>query len=679
MSGFLWALALVAVLAFVVWAQRRGPFLQYLYFCRFPLLAGLALVALPPLSIYGAPSLLGNFFWLSRGGILLVSLLSTLAAWVVMVTLEILVAYAPLRFGVRAFEPPSWLLRFRVPLFALLALPVTGTAVAQSPAPLAWKLEAAAAGAGVAAVLFLLAFLAYRKLGGRLPLAMPVPPPANPEKSKGYVDPRHGKIGSGHVLGVILFLITAFLYVLGYLFLRPDRTTMPSLGYLMLLLILLSWALPGISFALDRYRVPVLLVLIAASFLSSQVFDTDHYYRIVREAAPPAPLPGQAFGMAERRNPEEGPIVVVAASGGGITASLWTARVLTTLQEEVGTEFTRSIRLISSVSGGSVGTMYFLDRFTPSGYPAPGDLPKIVEAAGAPSLEATAWGVTYPDLFRVFLGFLPRDKTLDRGWAVEQSWKRHLANPGRRLSEWRTGVRQGWLPAAVLNATVVETGEQFLLTPLDLPQDWRARRFYDVYPGYDVPVVTAARLSATFPWVSPITQAITEDGSLPPGRELHLADGGYYDNFGVVTAVNWLRSLVPVHLDELKRRGVLLVLIRAFREEEDPKPAGSRETTGWLYTTVGPILTISNVRNSTQAFRNSVELEMLGEDWDRAHGVKLTTALFELREKAPLSWKLTRRETEKILAGWNEGKNRAEAERVKALFRSAGPPAKPEG
>lgn len=670
MSGWLWALALAAALALVVWAQRRGPFLQYLYFCRFPLIAGLALVALPPLALYGAPSLLGNLFWLSREGILLVSLLATLAAWVVMVTLEILVAYAPLRFGVRALHPPPGLLRFRVPLFALLALPVIGTAVAQSPSPLLWNLGAAAAGVGLAALLFLLAFLAYRKLGGRLPLAMPVPPPADPAESRGYVDPRHGKIGSGHVLGVVFFLITTLLYVLGYLFLRPDRTTLPSLGYLMLLLILLGWALPGISFALDRFRVPVLLVLVAVSFLSSQVFDTDHYYRIVREAAPKAPLPGQAFGAAERRSPEEGPIVVVAASGGGITASLWTARVLTALQAEAGTGFSRSIRLISSVSGGSVGTMYFLDRFTVAGPPAPRDLAEIVAAAGAPSLEATAWGVTYPDLFRVFLGFLPRDKTLDRGWAIEQSWKRHLAKPDRMLSDWRTGARQGWLPAAVLNATVVETGEQFLFTTLDLPRGWRARRFYDVYPGYDVPVVTAARLSATFPWVSPITQAMHEDGSLP-GRQFHLADGGYYDNFGVVTAVNWLRSLVPGHLEELRRRGVLLVLVRAFPEEEDPKPPGSRETAGWLYTTVGPILTISNVRNSTQAFRNSVELEMLGEDWERAHGVRLTTALFELREKAPLSWKLTRSETERILAGWDEGKNRAEAARVKELFRAA--------
>lgn len=671
MSGFLWALALAAVLAFVVRAQRRGPFLQYLYFCRFPLLAGLALVALPPLALYGAPSLLGNLFWLSRGGIALVSLLATLAAWVVMVTLEILVAYAPLRFGVvEAFEPPSWLLRFRVPLFALLALPLIGTAVAQSPASFAWNLGAAAAGVGLAALLFLLAFLVYRKLGGRLPLALPVPPPADPAESRGYVDPRRGKIGSGHVLGLVFFLVTAFLYVLGYLFLRPDRTVMPSLGYLMLLLILLGWALPGISFALDRYRVPVLLVLVAASFLSSRVWNTDHYYRIVQEKAPPAPLPGQAFGAAERRSVEKGPIVVVAASGGGITASLWTARVLTALQTEVGTDFTRSIRLISSVSGGSVGTMYFLDRFTPGGHPAPQDLPKIVEAASAPSLEAIAWGVTYPDLFRVFLGFLPRDKALDRGWALEQSWKRHLANPDRMLSEWRTGVRQGWLPAAVLNSTVAETGEQFLLTSLDLPQGWRARRFHDAYPGYDVPVVTAARLSATFPWVSPITQAIQEDGNLPPGP-LHLADGGYYDNFGVVTTVNWLRSLVPGHLDELRRRGVLLVVIRAFPEKEEPKPSASRETTGWLYTTVGPILTMSNVRNSTQAFRNSVEVEMLGDAWQRAYGVKLTPVLFELREKAPLSWKLTDRETEKILAGWNEDKNRAAAAQVKALFGPA--------
>jgi hypothetical protein len=294
-----------------------------------------------------------------------------------------------------------------------------------------------------------------------------------------------------------------------------------------------------------------------------------------------------------------------------------------------------------------------------------------VKAAGASSLDATAWGLVYPDLWRVFSGFLLRDKTLDRGWAMEQAWKRQLTSPDRMLSQWRTGLREGWLPAQVLNSTVVETGEQFLLTPLDLPAGWRTRRFDDVYPGYDLPVVTAARLSATFPWVSPIAQARGEEGSPPKGfRQLHLADGGYYDNFGVVTAVNWLRSLLPSHLDDLRRRGVLLVLIRAFPEAAEPEAGGggARARQGWLFATAGPLLAMYNVRTSAQAFHNNAEVGLLKELWERGYKVRLDVAAFELEKKAPLSWRLTDAERRAILNGWNEPRNRASLRVVKGLF-----------
>ncbi len=45
-------------------------------------------------------------------------------------------------------------------------------------------------------------------------------------------------------------------------------------------------------------------------------------------------------------------LVVVAASGGGIQASGWTAQVLGGLQESIGEDFTKKTALISSVSGG---------------------------------------------------------------------------------------------------------------------------------------------------------------------------------------------------------------------------------------------------------------------------------------------------------------------------------------
>jgi hypothetical protein len=226
---------------------------------------------------------------------------------------------------------------------------------------------------------------------------------------------------------------------------------------------------------------------------------------------------------------------------------------------------------------------------------------------------------------------------------------------------------------------VVETGEPFLLTNLDLPRGWPARRFYDAYPGYDVPVVTAARLSATFPWVSPISQALGEDGQ-PPARfrQLHLADGGYFDNFGVVTAVNWLRSLTATpQLEELRRRGVLLVLIRAFPERQRNGGAEG-EDRGWLYATGGPILAMYNVRTSSQSFHNSVELEMLRDAWEKAYQVKLTPVIFELRKKAPLSWKLTDTERKAILDGWMETRNRESLRRVKGMFPALAPNPSPD-
>ena len=200
------------------------------------------------------------------------------------------------------------------------------------------------------------------------------------------------------------FLITAFLYALGYFLLRPDRGSMPALGYVLLILILTGWALPGVSFFLDRYRVPVLLPLLLFSYLSSQVFDTDHYYSLLPlkgqavppTAAPAAPVakatipvvsPTQAFQAAETKNPEPlHPVVVVATTRRRHHRAVWTTQVLTGLQRQIGPDFSRSIRLISAVSGGSVGTMYFLDRFTPAVRP-----PRPTSTTSSPPPASRAW------------------------------------------------------------------------------------------------------------------------------------------------------------------------------------------------------------------------------------------------------------------------------------------------
>ncbi len=514
---------------------------------------------------------------------------------------------------------------------------------------------------------------------------------------EGYVDPWQRKLYAGHSLGLNFVGLTLLLYGVGYFvsharLVRVGNPGVPALANMLLILILLAWALPGASFFLDRFRVPTLLPLVGLSFLSSWLFRTDHYFRLCappreRPAQPPAltsaataslpgaaaPAPTEAFQAAENvQDARRRPVVVVAASGGGITAAVWTTRVLTALQAEVGTDFTRSIRLISSASGGSVGTMFFLDRFIRAGFPPAGELEAIVDAAAQPSLDAAAWGLAYPDLWRMFIGFLLRDKTRDRGWALEQAWRKHLerAVPARRvepstLTGWQQSIREGWLPAAVLNSTTVEAGRPFWLTGLDLPKSGGGASFFDTFPGHDLPVSTAARLSATFPWVSPIARALGARGeAVSPAY--HFADGGYYDNFGITTIIHWLSSLAERDLDEIKRRGLLLVQIRAFPPREpDPDPDEDR---GWLYATVGPVITLLNVMGPSQSGRNATEVGLMMEQLTAKLGITPQSVDFVLEKEAPLSWKLTRQEKEAILAAWSEpGNGRALAE-VRAAF-----------
>src|SRR5262249_24042526 len=138
-------------------------------------------------------------------------------------------------------------------------------------------------------------------------------------------------------------------------------------------------------FALDLYWIPASIAVALFSFVLYQFTRTDHVFDLApirgaspRPAAPPVvphlnqvaaawQLPrvaGSADGGAPQRT-----LVAVTAAGGGIQAAAWTARVLVGLHELYGDDFTRSICLLSAVSGGSVGALNYLDRWQRTGPP----------------------------------------------------------------------------------------------------------------------------------------------------------------------------------------------------------------------------------------------------------------------------------------------------------------------
>jgi hypothetical protein len=706
--------------------QLHRPALQYLVLCRFPLLMAVLLVVFPFLAVTAARSMLGNLFALAPFGFGVVTFFVLFLAWVTLISLLLLAQLAPARFGVERFEPPPWMRalldsRWSAGLAVLLAAPTLGVAWACSTISAGGKLLAAVGGTAAAGGLISLILVVRRRL---------VPEPDAPESPLMHEDrsPRHApgsrvqralervagalcrwlsdsfwrgyiyadgqgrkRFYRGHLFNAVSLLATFCVYLAFFLAQTPgedDFDAFPALGYSMMLLILGTWVLSGVSFFLDRYRFPTLLLLTAASFFSFFISDTDHYYATVaadragEQELRPVAVFDTWYRKRVRETGEPPVLVAVTAVGGGITTALWTDRVLAGLEQEVGEGFIPSIGLVSGVSGGSVGTLYFLDALAePDGTPLRDRLERAVASAASPSLPEAVWGLVYPDFWRILPGPWFRWKAVDdRGEALERAWERHLRWPQARLSDWRAAIRAGRLPVPVFNATITETGGRLLITPIDLGRlaagdcrerpsrcltEWRAHSFFELYPELDVRVATAARLSAAFPYVSPIARP-----HLAPGdhRGYHLADGGYYDNYGVASLVDWLDAVLPA----FRMRGGRRVLVVQIRDAPAEDPGGAQRG-GWVISSLGPLKTLMSIRSATQSARNAKEVGLLQRLACR-DGVQVEPFVFSLaperpdEEGLPLSWQLTDGERARVEGRWDTRANRIERCRLRTCF-----------
>jgi hypothetical protein len=369
-------------------------------------------------------------------------------------------------------------------------------------------------------------------------------------------------------------------------------------------------------------------------------------------------------------------MAVVAASGGGITAAAWTADVLTGLEEEIGPAFPASLTLISAVSGGSVGALHYLDRFERDGASGDARREAIRAAAASSSLRQAAWGVVYPDVWRfLFAPLLRLQPELDRAWATELAWRAQMKEKSASLRRWRADVTEGALPVPIFNATVVETGRSMLLSPVDLGGQKVFEPFVSfqcLYAERDLELVTAARLSAAFPFVSPIARPSDlvggRYGSVRTTPGYHLADGGYTDNFGVSAVVAWLDAVLPTY-QRLGGSDVLLIEIRGF--DTRPSLQARRRAAperGWLYALFGPLTTLMNVRSTSQGVHNAEELRLLRALWE-SRGIHFVSATFALDEDGPLSWQLAPEERSRLRQAWQQRRSGKEIKKVRDFYR----------
>jgi hypothetical protein len=694
--------------------QRMIQWLTYAYLIRFPLVTAVAMVVIPYAAFFtGARSLLENLFDLAPVAIMLVTMTALLAAWSVMVTARLTLTYSSERFGVYqvSISPLGWR---HILLFGLLAAPIIAGVVYETVelwdytprSTNLWKIAALAPGIIIALLLLWVADVVERRIDRITtnPRAMPMLMPSKKKPAgviirrlgeredaprspgwlakrmkniphfsgRGYIDYEadpHDRFPllPGHAGALALWLTFATVYAaLGVMtspWLSPLRA--PSLSGLLLLLTMLNWGLSGMAFLLDRYRVPVLIsILIFMGLISIFFPQTDSYYFIYPKDAGAEIKPQNL--LAPRRGAK---VILVAANGGGIQAAAWSARVLTGIEEGCrsggdcgGRSFARSVRVISAVSGGSVGAMYFANAYGKYGakegeLPDNDSLEQVVKLAGRSSLDGVVWGLVYSDFLRTVAPYLSRVRFFrrtDRARALEFEWQRDV-DLKARLGEWKRDAIEGKRPGVVFNATIVDSGGPLLFSTIEYDQTPSVAKIFDrLYEGYDTPVTSAVRMSATFPYVTPAARAHRDGKSDWPDAEYHVVDGGYYDNYGMAALVECLDN-------ELEMPGVNVTELMVIRihsmpvvNSPDRSPVKKR---GFFFQMGVPVVALDNVRGAGQLSHSKVEFDLLQKRWRERAGrkVEIDLATFEYPNyDAPLSWHLTDKQKQAIEIAWKE-------------------------
>lgn len=436
------------------------------------------------------------------------------------------------------------------------------------------------------------------------------------------------------------------------------------------LVILLVWVTVGVavgwllSFARRRCHplVPQLMIagLIVALWFSGPLFPA----RDVREL-PAAPAASVSSRLAldvyadkwieSRRSAIETakpyPVVLVAASGGGIRAAYWTAAVLGALQDANGA-FSSHVFAISSVSGGSLGAAAFVAlakaRCTPAkasaSAPAPSqqspDAPCRSRAAvmlGQDYLAPTVYVMLTRDLVSALFSLNWSDRAAALEQAFERSWNGVMgtdafAEPLESL--WADdGTYQ--LPALFLNVTEAGSAGRVVLSPVSLTSARHSdRSLQEAAETLRFRLSTAVMLSARFPYVSPEGKIVAKVGDQE--QILRLVDGGFFDNSGTATLADVADALQTAAARAKLREAMKLVVLNIENEPVKAARAAARVETGGFGAPLALLDQLRSVRSIE--FNAALGERIRGE---RPRGLFLTMVPQAGSTEFPLGWTLS--------------------------------------
>ena len=495
-------------------------------------------------------------------------------------------------------------------------------------------------------------------------------------------------------LVIIELLIFLLLLVMGILREYPILQ-LPAAASFVLFLTIIVMFIGAFSYWFHRWAVSIAIgILIVINFLVKQeifankykafglTYETEVLYntKIIRE------LNTKEINEYDKKNtlkilenwrnkfPEDNPpkALFVCTSGGGQRASLWTMRVMQeATQASKGAFFDHNI-LITGASGGIIGASYYRElqlQNSLGNITDPLD-PKYLEDISKDNLNPLIFSFLVNDLFVKFQSFeyngfkYPKD----RGYSFEEQINKNTKGlMDKPLKDYMIPEQNAQIPMIILGPTIINDGRKLFISPqnvsymnileenqdrVDTPESIDFLRFYKDQGSEDLRFLSALRMNATFPYITP-------NITLPSKPAMEIMDAGISDNFGIADAVRF----VFVFKDWLEANTSGIVIV-SIRDSESDRPVSSLASKSLINKFSKPISSIYANFENLQEISNSNKITF-ARSWfggklnriDFQYIPQSFTGKEEDIERASLSWRLTTREKEDIKRSINSPQN----------------------
>lgn len=387
--------------------------------------------------------------------------------------------------------------------------------------------------------------------------------------------------------------------------------------------------------------------------------------------------------LAKNKSYKKPKIVFICASGGGHRASMFTMAMLQTADSISNGKLMKQTVLMTGASGGMLGVAYYRELYYQNSlHHLKGSLydKKYTFDVAKDLNSAITASITTNDLFYPLRSIKMKENKYkkDRAYMWEYQFNSNTHQYLKKnLADYVQPEKSAQIPM-MLNYPVITNDARYLLVasqpmrymmkPYNANSGWINQNQIEVdaidYQSYfsgfhplDMPISTAVRINATYPWILP-------NATFPTTPEFTTMDAGIRDNLGTGLACRFI-SVYKKWINE-NTSGIVIVEIRSL-EKVDAILELDRKS--WFSKVTSPFGTISNNLTNLHDYNNDAYLAYLKDNVK----VPIEIVRFEYTPdkksaKASMSFRLTSKEKNDILLATQNTYNQTKLKVLKKIL-----------